>query len=279
MSDAAEALPDFDYVEADLHYIVNNGRPSIRHVDWPEMQHADQLPDYEPHRVQIANGRRAAAREPFALATHGFRLVDHPTAVRDFFDETEVLSVYYREIEDLIARESGARRVVVFDHTVRTADSAFHTDRWIRNTVRTVHNDYTERSAPKRVREVLPDEADALLQRRFGIIQVWRTIADKVESQPLALCDGRSIPEIGFVSNQRRYRDRTAETYHITHHPDHRWYYFPEMTRDEAIVFKVFDSDASAGTRFTAHTGFDDPTTKPGAAPRQSIEMRALVFY
>ncbi len=279
MSDAAPVLPDLEYVEADLHYIVNNGRPSIRHIDWPEMSHADQLPDYLPIQMKIVNGRLTAAQEPFELATQGFRLVDHETKVEDFFDEEEVLRVYYPETEALILRESGCKRVVVFDHTLRTAEPQFHADRWIRGPVRSVHNDYTERSAPKRVHEILPDEADDLLTRRFGIIQVWRTTAAKVESEPLAMCDGRTIPEVGFVSNQRRYRDRTAETYHITHHPDHQWYYSPEMTRNEAIIFKVFDSDASAGTRFTAHTGFADPTTKPDAAPRQSIEMRALVFY
>ncbi len=280
MSDAARAQPLPEFVEADLHYVVDDGRPSIRHVDWPEMAHADSIPDYEPRRMRIANGRLADAAEPFSLARQGFRLVAHETAVVDFFDEDEVLRVYYPETEDLIQRISGCARVVVFDHTARTADPSRHANRWIRPTVRSVHNDYTERSAPKRVREVLPaDEAERLLQRRFGIIQTWRTTAARVESEPLALCDGRSIPEVGFVRNERRYRDRTAETYHITHNAAHRWYYFPEMTRNEAIVFKVFDSDPSAGTRFTAHTGFDDPTTKPGAAPRESIEMRALVFY
>ena len=57
-----------------------------------------------------------------------------------------------------------------------------------------------------------PDEAEAALSRRFAIIQVWRSIAPRVESEPLALCDGRTIPEVGFIRNQRRYRDRTADS-------------------------------------------------------------------
>ena len=93
------------------------------------------------------------------------------------------------------------------------------------------------------------------------------------------MCDGRSIPEVGFIRNERRYRDRTAETYHIAYNAAHRWFYFPYMTRDEALVFKVFDSDASAGVRFTAHTSFEDPMTPPDAKGRESIEMRALAFY
>jgi hypothetical protein len=108
---------------------------------------------------------------------------------------------------------------------------------------------------------------------------VWRGIQPVVESEPLAMCDGRTIPEQGFIRNERRYRDRTGETYHIAYNEAHRWYYFPRMTIDEAIVFKVFDSDASAGVRFTAHTSFTDPTSPPDAAPRESIEMRAFAFY
>lgn len=277
MSQAAEIAQNLDFVEADLNYVVDDGQPSIRYIDWPEEAHNAHLPTYEVRRTRIWNGRTAGER--FSLPTHGFRMVRHDTAVKDFYDEAEVLRVYYPEVEALILAESGARRVVVFDHTVRTADDGRHAERWIRQTVKSVHNDYTERSAPKRVRDILPDEADRLLQGRFGIIQVWRSVAPRVESEPLAMCDGRSIPEVGFIRNERRYRDRTAETYHIAYNPAHRWFYFPYMTRNEALVFKVFDSDASAGVRFTAHTSFDDPTTPPGAKLRESIEMRALVFY
>ncbi len=277
MSQAAEIAQNLDFVEADLNYVVDDGQPSIRYIDWPEEAHNAHLPTYEARRTRIWNGRTAAER--FSLPAHGFRMVRHDTAVKDFYDEAEVLRVYYPEVEALILAESSARSVVVFDHTVRTADDGRHAERWIRQTVKSVHNDYTERSAPKRVRDILPDEADRLLQGRYGIVQVWRSVAPRVESEPLAMCDGRSIPEVGFIRNERRYRDRTAETYHIAYNPAHRWFYFPYMTRNEALVFKVFDSDASAGVRFTAHTSFDDPTTPPGAKLRESIEMRALVFY
>lgn len=277
MSQAAEIARDLDFVEAELSYVVDDGQPSVRYVDWPEEAHKAHLPTYEAHRMRIRNGRTAGER--FSLPTHGFEFVTHETAVQDFYDEDQVLRVYYPEVEALIKRESGAQRVVVFDHTIRTPDDSRHAERWIRQTVKSVHNDYTERSAPKRVRDILPDEANRLLKRRFGIIQVWRSIAPRVESEPLAMCDGRSIPEVGFIRNERRYRNRTAETYHIAYNPAHRWFYFPCMTRNEALVFKVFDSDPSAGVRFTAHSAFDDPTTAPDAKPRESIEMRAFVFY
>jgi len=278
MAQAAQLSTDLDFVEAELNYIVDDGQPSIRYIDWPEEAHKAHLPTYEPHRMRIFNGRMAD--EPFELQKQGFTLVHSPTAVKDFYDEDEVRSVYYPEVEGLIKAQSGAARVVVFDHTVRTPDNGRHAEGWIRPPVRSVHNDYTERSAPQRVRDFLPaDEAERALQRRFAIIQTWRSIAPKVESEPLAMCDGRTIPATGFIRNERRYRDRTGETYHIAYNPSHRWFYFPEMTRDEALVFKVFDTDADAGVRFTAHTAFDDPTTRPDAKNRESIEMRALAFY
>ena len=278
MSQAMELSPDTGFVETELDYIVDDGIPPVRYIDWPEEAHKGHPPKYEKHLTRIHNGRTAG--ETFTLASHGFRLVTHDTAMRDFYDEDEIARVYYPETEQLIKSESGAARVVVFDHTVRTADTSRHAERWIRQPVHAVHNDYTELSAPQRVRDFLPaDEAEAALKRRFAIIQTWRSIAPAIESEPLAMCDGRTIPETGFIRNQRRYRDRIGETYHITYNAAHRWFYFPAMTREEALVFKVFDTDESAGVRFTAHTSFTDPTSPPDARPRESIEMRALAFY
>ena len=277
MAEIAELGSDIDFVEADMNYIVDDGIPPVRYVDWPEEEHKAHRPAYESRRMRINNGR--ANIDDFALRTHGFKLVTHDTAMQDFFDEDDVRRVYYPETEQLIKAESGARRVHVFDHTLRTADESRLAEHWIRNPVYSVHNDYTERSAPQRVRDFLPDEANALLKRRYGIVQTWRAINTTIESQPLALIDGATIPQVGFIPYQRRYRNRTGETYHITYSPEHRWHYFPRMTRNEAIVFKVFDTDSSAGVRFTAHSAFDDPTTPPNANIRESIEMRALVFY
>ena len=278
MSEIVELTRHTAFINAELSYIVDDGIMPVRYIDWPEQEHNEHLPTYERRLTRIHNGRTAG--ETFTLPSHGFAFIGHGTAVKDFYDEDEVQGVYYPETERLIREHSGAARVVVFDHTLRTAEKSRHAERWIRNPVHSVHNDYTERSAPKRVREVLgEDEAETLLKRRFGIVQTWQPIAAPIESEPLALCDGRTIPEVGFIRNERRYRDRTAETYHISYNPAHRWFYFPHMTRNEALVFKVFDTDASAGVRFTAHTAFDDPTGAPDAKPRESIEMRALAFY
>jgi hypothetical protein len=196
MAETSELSVEQDFVEAELSYIVDDGIPPVRYVDWPEEAHKAHIATYENHLVRIHNGRSAG--ETFTLPSHGFSFVAHDTAVKDFYDEDEILRVYYPEIERLIMAESGgAKRVLVFDHTVRNPDDARQGERWLRSTVHAVHNDYTERSAPQRVRDFLPaDEAEAALKRRFAIIQVWRSIAPRVESEPLATCDGRTIPEV-----------------------------------------------------------------------------------
>jgi hypothetical protein len=270
---APEAVPEID---ATLNYFVNDGSKIFTEAS------GGGAPDkrggtIDARQVVIHNGRAHAGG--FALERDGFHFVRHDTKVADFFDESEVRRVYYPEMENLVKAESGASRVVVFDHTLRTGDDAMREQLKIREVVPRVHNDYTEWSGPQRVRDILPDEAEALLKRRFAVIQVWRPIRLPVESFPLAICDARSVSTDDLVISERRYPNRVGQTYAITYNPNHKWFWFPRMRRDEAIVFKVFDSLNDGRARWTAHTAFDDPTSPPNARPRESIEIRTLAFF
>ncbi|MBI3512602.1 MAG: methyltransferase [Proteobacteria bacterium] len=264
-------------IEATVNYIVDTGETPFTYTGGPGSTVVQTGGTADPHAVTLHNGRLAKA--PFVLERDGFRFIDHDPKVADFFDEDEIRRVYYPEIERLVKAESGAQRVIVFDHTVRTADDALREERKIREVVRRVHNDYTEWSGPQRVRDLLPDEAEALLARRFAIIQVWRPTRHPVESFPLAICDARSIPPADLVISERRYPNRVGQTYAIKYNPEHRWYWFPRMRRDEALVFKVYDSLQDGRARWTAHTAFDDPTAPPHARPRESIEIRTIAFF
>jgi hypothetical protein len=265
-------------IEATLNYFVDTGATPVTLVGAPG---ATDLRtgggESDPHPVVLHNGRPYADR--FALERDGFRFVHHDTKVADFYDEEEIRRVYYPEMEALVMAESGASRVVVFDHTLRTPDVELREAAKIREVVRRVHNDYTEWSAPQRVRTLLPDEADRLLQRRFAIIQVWRPIRHPVESWPLAIADAQSLSPADMVVTERRYQDRIGQTSAITFNPAHRWYWFPQMRPDEALVFKVYDSLKDGRARFTARTAFEDPATPPQARPRESIEIRTLAFF
>lgn len=267
-----------DTVRAKFNYIVDTGVPPVRYIDWPEKEHEAVPPQYRQYEMTVRNGR--PLRDTFDFDTHGFVFVDHRTLVGDFTDGAERERVYNREVQALIKEHCGASEVVVFDHTIRVSDEEMQKAANVRPTVKSVHNDYTETSAPRRLREIVGEEdASRRMKKRWAIVQVWRPIRGPVLIDPLGICDGRSIPQQGFIRVERRYRYRTGEVYHIAHHPAHEWYYFPRMTREEAIVFKVFDSDAAKPSRFTAHSAFDDPATPANAPPRESIETRTFAFF
>lgn len=277
MTQLAEMETAPDVVEASVNYINNNGERLFTYTGGPGSTDKRSGGTPDARLVKMHNGRLEA--DGFALERDGFRFVRHDTRVRDFYDEDEIRRVYYPEMVELIKAESGAKRVVVFDHTLRTADDADREARKIREPVSRAHNDYTEWSGPQRVRDLLPDEAEDLLKRRFAIVQVWRPIRLPVESMPLAICDARSVSFDDFVISERLYPNRKGQTYAVTYSPRHHWYWFPRMRRDEALVFKVYDSQKEGVARWTAHTAFVDPTSPPNPKPRESIEIRTLAFF
>ena len=264
-------------IEATVNYFLDTGEKPFTATGGPGEPGVRSGGGQDPRLVVIRNGRHAAA--DFTLDRNGFHLVRHDTKVVDLFDEAEIRATYYPEMEALVKAQSGASRVVVFDHTLRTADDEARAARQIREVVRRVHNDYTEWSGPQRLRDLLPQEADALLRRRFAIVQVWRPLRYPVETFPLAICDAQSLAPTDLVVSERRYPGRIGQTYAITYNPAHRWYWIPRLRREEALVFKVYDSLRDGVARWTAHTAFDDPTAPPGARPRESIEIRTLALF
>ena len=263
-------------MQAEIVYTRDTGEKLVNETFGPNNIHRRTTGAEDRRRVDIRDGRAEAG---LALDANGFMLVEHRSAVRNFFDVDELKRVYYPELEALIARVTGAKRVAIFDHTLRSGDDGEREAKLVREPVLSAHNDYTEWSGPQRVRELMGDEAQALLARRFAIVQVWRPISSPLESNPLAMADARSVAPEDLLVAERRYPHRVGQTYRLRYSPQHRWFYFPRMRRDEAIVFKVYDSEKDGRARFTPHTSFDDPSTPPGAPPRQSIEARALVFF
>jgi hypothetical protein len=266
-------------VRATLNYLVRTDqKPYAYTFEPPEGVPArtgqvDAVPD-----VSIRDARPIA--DQLSLDEQGFVLRRHKTAVSDFYDEEQLCTVYYAEIDRLLKVATGAEKVVIFDHTIRSVPRFKQGQAGMREPVRRVHNDYTEASGRRRVRDHLePDEAEARLGQRFMEINVWRPIVGPLEDAPLAVCDARTIAPEDLIASDLIYRDKVGETYSVARNPAHRWFYFPRMQRDEALLIKCFDSDEANPGRFTAHTAFDDPTTPPDAAPRESIEVRALVFF
>lgn len=275
---ATEDRPS-DIIEAMLTYGIKGAEGEVRYnatygpggLDQKRGGPQETLP------AHIRNGRPLV--DQFELERHGFRFVAHHTEVKNFYDPEEVRRVYYAEMVALMKRETGATRVHIFDHTVRNGAEEVQQEKLIRGPVGFMHNDYTEWSGPQRVRDVLPDEAEELLKYRLCVNQVWRPINKPVTRSPLCITDARSIDFADLIRCERRYEHRVGETYQLARNPAHEYYYFPNMTRDEALVFKCYDSLTDGRARWTAHGAFELPDTPADAPPRESIEIRALVFF
>jgi len=265
------------YVIGELNYVLDNG---IRPVNYAYVQ-----PEGQPQRtgvlqptwVTIHNARLLAT--PASLDVQGFERVEQPSAVPDLEDEELVRLLYYAEADTLIREQTGAIKTVIFDHTIRV-DQPGREASGLREPVRYVHNDQTERSAIRRVRDHLPpEEAEQRLLKRFAIFNLWRPIGGPVFTTPLALCDASTIDPADFMPSDLVYRDKVGETFSVRANPNHRWYYYPQLRPEEALLLKIFDSRTDGVARAGAHTAFDDPSTPAGAPPRRSIELRALVFF
>jgi hypothetical protein len=271
-----ESLP---FVTAELNYLApTTGKPRTYAFDPPPGEaKSTNLP--EPHQVPIFDGRLIAGN--FSLDREGFELVKHPTAVKNFYDEAEIKRVYYPAVEAFMRAALKADRVLIFDHTVRRRVDGAADIRGAgpRQPATRVHVDQTVASGANRVREHLPEEADELLKGRVQVVNLWRPIRGPVRDAPLAMADGTTVAPEDLVASDLIYPNRSGETYSVKYNPNHRWFYFPEMTPDEALLLKCYDSADDGRTRFGPHTAFTDPTTPVDAAPRESIELRALVFH
>ena len=275
MAAARETIRSASPVRAELRYIVNTGVKPRTHISPQNSGRPSRREDtIDLREMEIHNGWVLAGE--CSLDREGFELHRKPSQVRDFYDNGEVERVHYPEIEELIRDATGAWRVSIFDHTRRSAGDK---RTGVRDPVRSVHNDYTPKSGPQRVPDLFPDEAEELLRHRFAVINAWHSIRDRVESHPLAICDARSIAPKDLVATDLVYEDRVGEVFNLAHNPNHRWYFFPHLEEDETILLKCFDSATDGRARFTAHTAFEDPDSPAGATARESIELRALVFF
>lgn len=234
---------------------------------------------YQERAVAIHNMRSVASE--FSLEREGVRLVTAPSDVVDFYDESQIRNVYYPEAEKLVTELTGASRAVIFDHTIRRRidGAADRTTGVPRQPVPRVHVDYTVKSGPQRVRDLLADEADELLRRRFSVINVWRPIRGPLQDSPLAVSDASSVQFDDLVPVDLVYQDRIGEIYMVKFNPSQRWFYAPRMSSDEVLAFKCYDSAEDGRARFAPHASFEDPTAPLDAWPRESIELRVLAFH
>lgn len=254
---------------ATLNYLASSAEKPARYLyERPGLPQWTGIND--PRAMPIADARGREGE--FTLDRNGFALLRAPSVEQEFTDETAITGAYYDECAAIVRQATGAERVVVFDHTLRGPNQP-------REPVMRVHNDYTEKSAPQRVRDLVPDEAEALLRHRYVFINVWRPIAHPVIDTPLALCDATSFTDDDLILTDLIYEDRVGEIASVRHSPKHRWVFFSRMTPDEVVLIKCHDTERDGRARMSFHSAFVDPTAPADAKPRQSIEIRTIAFF
>ena len=273
----ADSLP---YVEAELNYLGPMSERPRYYAFEPQPGEPRSNLTPEPHQMRIHSLRPIA--DDLGLDVQGFALKEQRSAVQDFWDDDEVRRVYYPEAERFLKEATGASRIFIFDHLQRrrVPGQQDRSRSGPRQPATRVHVDHTDRSGPQRVRDLMGDEAEELLRGRVQVINMWRPIRrEPLRDAPLAVCDSRTVAAEDLVPSDLVYRERVGETYSVRYNPAHRWFYVPEMRRDEVLLLKIADTRTDISARFMPHTGFTDPTTPADAFPRESIELRTLVFH
>ncbi|MDE2146710.1 MAG: methyltransferase [Burkholderiales bacterium] len=277
------ATPAPASVRATLNYTVDNGTPPDYYFYEPDPGTKLNPPGTDRREVTVHDGwaesqRLSADREGFEI--HPF--VERSATRFDHFDDDDAIkSRFYAQVVAFVQRHTGARRVEVFDHTIRKRLPA---DLKVQTTVQRpavllVHSDYTVASGPQRVRDILPAEAETLLRRRVAFYNVWKPLYRRVEELPLAMCDARTHAEADMLRMDLKYRERTGEIYVMRWNPAHRWVYFPQMEAEQALLLKTYDSETDGRARFMGHSAFEHPDTPPDAPKRESIEVRTMAFF
>lgn len=270
-------------VKATFNY-TKDVTPKLTELYFYEDEKANHIhePGDDTQEMSVWNGWDQA--DKFSVDKQGFAIDDFTTDFprEKWQDEDLVREKFYPEIVEFLKKTQGAKRVLVFDHTIRTKGNAAkkltqETNTSQRAPVSLVHCDYTAESGPVRVRQLLAEEAEELLSRRVAFFNVWKPL-NKVEENPLAMCDITSSPTDDFFKLYLRYRDRTGENYVMRHNPNHKWYYFPDMTPDKVITLKTYESDPKRA-QFVGHSAFNDPTSPEGVPYRESVEIRTIAFF
>ena len=262
-------------VTADLNYIKPDAtvRPEVVYSGGDAPQRYNEAYAFMP--ATIHDGRTRV--QDFKIHKQGFQIVQSPTNATNFDDIKTVEGTYYDEVKAIVRNITGASDVFVFDHTVR-----FGQNNSRRKPAHHVHNDYTERTAISRARERIGDDLFAEMEgRRMIQINVWRPLVDIVHRSPLAFCDATTIDPEDLLPTNIHFpdTDHVGEIYALRKNPDQRWSYFSQMTRDEVVLIKGYDSLKDGTSRFTPHTAFEYPDQDPNVGPRKSIETRTFAFY
>ncbi|KAI4132174.1 MAG: hypothetical protein LQ338_000840 [Usnochroma carphineum] len=249
---------------------ADNSKP-FNYVEEPPSGQPQRNFGDHPHPITIRDVR--GKESSFNINTHAFAAIQNISSAasrQTFSDDAAIKCIYYPEVENLLLEHTGAKRILLFDHTIRLAAPGAN-----RAPVNRVHIDQTEKSASQRVRfHLSPSEAEEALKDRVRIINVWRPLNPPITAHPLAFADSQTVPDEAMVGIEHRYPDRTGETAAVKWTEGQEWWYWSGMEEGERLLLQCYDSEGGARV---PHSAFVDPRSEEGAG-RESIEVRALVF-
>lgn len=268
-------------VEANLKFIV----PQQTKPFFESSEYTGSVPKIhfktEYKSVEILDIRDK--KDQFQFEKNGFELLDHKTNVKDFYNHNEVKNVYAKELKNLLIKRFNASEVFIFDYTRRSDGSqgAKNPD-GLRGPADRVHADYTDLSGPQRAKDVIGVQLyEDIINSGGRIVQlnVWRAINGPIKRSPLAFADARSIPKKDLVETDQIFTNRTGEIYHISYSDKHNWHWVADMTNDEILLLKGWDSLDKGVVKYTPHGAFELPSQSDNDPPRESIEARIFLVF
>jgi hypothetical protein len=240
--------------------------------------HSRDVLEIDSQQMPIIDGRTISS----SVDVEGFSLVLHRSAVVDFTDAAVVLGIHRAEIAELVQSISGADVVQVSAPGILRFSERSGRAGSLNNSMpaRFAHVDITDDTASMFAKLSAPDGRPI---RRYAHFNVWRAISAPPQDVPLAVCAAPSVGEDDLivadaVFDEAGKPDWSFEGWVVAHNPAHRWHWFSDMNRDEALIFKTNDSDTNLA-RFVPHVAFDHPACPADAPPRASIEMRAIAYW
>ena len=261
-------------IEADFNYRKplkeNEAKPAFG-LSEPD----ESMPDHKSYKKVVHDARGSN----FDITMGGFELIKHQSQVKDFFDDEEVARVYYDEMSNYVKEKVGADTVHIISHISRNEAQADSGER--KGGHRLVHNDFTTNFGST-LDPFLKETG--LNPKRVIVYNLWRRFDKDGVDTPFAVCDKRTVSEKELIPTDLfnylpgQEEALTVEICQSSHNDSHKWYFYPEMNKDEVLMFKTYDSDEQPFIP-TLHSAFDYPETPEGASPRKSIEVRAVCFF
>jgi hypothetical protein len=240
--------------------------------------HSRDVLEIDPQSMAITDARAMN----LSVDVEGFALVPHRSAVANFNDAEAVRDIHRAEIAELIQSLTGADTVQVNAPGILRFSEKSALAGTLNNSLpaRFAHVDITDTTAAAFAKSTVPVDKRI---RRHAHFNIWRAISAPPQDVPLAVCDARSVAANDLIVADAVFDEAgkpewSFEGWVVAHNPLHRWHWFSDMTRDEALVFKTNDSDP-AFAHCVPHVAFNDPNCAADAPARVSIEMRATAYW